>query len=120
MPGKLKVYGKKGGAVVSDAFGKLSDSPIKKAGDGYQSLESAEALVITDAADVGDDCCRRAPLKSKGSNARFTKRENAKPQDRERSAFEEWSRRISRELPGDMADDDQLLGDRIERIVDVS
>jgi len=119
MPRKLKVYGKKGGAVVSDAFGKLSDSPVKKDGNGYQRFESAEALVPTDAVDVGDDQRRRVPLKSKASNARFAKCETGKPEDAECLAFGHMLGRTSSERLGESADDYQSLQDRLERSTEV-
>lgn len=119
MPRKLKVYGKKGGAVVSDAFGNLSDSPVKKDGNGSQSFESAEALVSTDAVDVGDDQRRRVPLKSKASNARFAKRETGKPEDAERLAFDHILRRTSSERLRELEDDEQSFQDRLDRSTEV-
>lgn len=120
MPGKLKVYGKKCGGVVSDAFGKLSDSPLKKNGNEYQNFKSAEALISADAADVGGDRRRRAPLKSKGSNARFAKRDRGKLGYEERLPFDHMSGQTSTERLGQLADDDQSLQDRLECPTEIS
>jgi len=115
MPGKLKVYGKKGSTILSDAFEKLSESPAKKDGYEYRSFESAEALVSTNAVDdVGRDSRRRAPLRSKGSNAPLTKRETGKLEDEERLAFDHMLGRASSERLGERAGEDRSRQDLLE------